>query len=73
MFTDDKTTVFELKNRIMAFNREREWEKFHNPKDVAISICLEAAELLEIFQWKTLDLESIRKDSKIIQTVSKEL
>lgn len=39
--------------RLLAFRREREWEQFHHPKDLAISLVLEAAELLEEFQWKT--------------------
>lgn len=38
---------------LLAFRRERDWEKFHTPKDLAISIVLEAAELLEEFQWKS--------------------
>lgn len=38
---------------LLKFRREREWEQFHKPKELAISIVLEAAELLEEFQWKT--------------------
>ena len=40
---------------VLAFRDERDWRQFHNPKDLAISICLEAAELLESFQWKGPD------------------
>ena len=39
-------------NTIKKFNEEREWEQFHNPKDLAISISVEANELLECFLWK---------------------
>jgi len=46
----------ELIERIIKFRDERNWEQFHNPKDLAISISLEAAELLEIFQWSGTDL-----------------
>ena len=35
----------------IRFRDERNWKQFHNPKDLAISISLEAAELLEVFQW----------------------
>ena len=42
----------ELLRRVLAFRDARDWKKFHNPKDLAISIALEAAELLEHFQWK---------------------
>jgi NTP pyrophosphatase (non-canonical NTP hydrolase) len=39
--------------RIRKFRDDRDWKQFHNPKDLAVSICIEAAELLELFQWKT--------------------
>lgn len=41
--------------RVNQFRDERNWRQFHNEKDLAISISLEAAELLEIFQWKTAE------------------
>ncbi len=40
-------------NKIKKFRDERDWMKFHNPKDMAVSIIIEAGELLEHFQWKT--------------------
>jgi len=43
----------ELKRKILDFRRKRDWEQYHKPKDLAVSIVLEAAELLENFQWKT--------------------
>jgi NTP pyrophosphatase (non-canonical NTP hydrolase) len=43
----------DLVKEVLAFRDERDWGQFHNPKDLAISITLEAAELLEHFQWKT--------------------
>ena len=42
----------ELQRRVTAFRDARDWRQFHAPKDLAISIALEAAELLEHFQWK---------------------
>lgn len=39
--------------RIRRFCKERDWEQFHNPKDLALSLVLEAAEVLEHFQWKS--------------------
>lgn len=47
--------IEELQKRIIAFRDARDWKQFHNPKDVAISLVLEAGELLEHFQWKTPD------------------
>ena len=44
--------INELTKRIIAFRDAREWKQFHNPKDVALSLVLEAAEVMEHFQWK---------------------
>jgi dCTP diphosphatase len=41
-----------LRDRIVKFNTDRDWKQFHNPKDTAISLVLEATEYLEHFQWK---------------------
>ena len=40
-------------DKINKFRDDRDWRQFHNEKDLAISISLEAAELLELFQWKS--------------------
>ncbi len=48
-----KQTLADLQKAIVKFRDERDWKKFHNPKDCAISLSLEASELLEHFQWKT--------------------
>ena len=45
----------ELLQQLIAFRRERDWEQFHNPKDIAISLSIEAAELLEWFQWRNAE------------------
>ena len=44
-------SIKELTEKIVAFRDARNWKQYHNPKDMAISISLEAAELLEVFQW----------------------
>lgn len=44
-----------LLEELIEFRRERDWEQFHNPKDIAISLSIEAAELLEWFQWRQQD------------------
>ena len=43
----------DLQKKIVEYRDERNWKQFHNPKDLAISLNLEAAELLEHFQWKS--------------------
>jgi len=48
---DGNTVVEELITNVREFLRERNWERYHNPKDLAQAICIEAAELLQLFQW----------------------
>src|SRR2546426_9925018 len=50
---DEQTTIMTLKKQVSGFRDERNWLKDDTPKNLAISISLEAAELLEHFQWKT--------------------
>lgn len=52
-------------NQVLKFRDDRDWKRFHNSKDLAISISLEAAELLEVFQWSGDDLECLSKVDKI--------
>lgn len=54
-------------DKVNQFRDERNWRQFHNEKDLALSITLEASELLEIFQWKTAaegveDLDAIKDE-----------
>jgi NTP pyrophosphatase (non-canonical NTP hydrolase) len=50
-FSDAHTTVGQLKRLVEEFVDERDWGKYHNAKDVAIAINVEAGELLELFEW----------------------
>lgn len=52
-------------NQILKFRDDRDWKQFHNPKDLAISITLEASELLEVFQWSGSDIGIEGKEEKI--------
>lgn len=56
-------TFDEVTQMVIDFREERDWGQFHNPKDLAISLYLEAAELLETFQWSGNDLEVAEKRS----------
>jgi NTP pyrophosphatase (non-canonical NTP hydrolase) len=58
--------------RIRAFRDERDWKQFHDPKNLATSIAIEAAELLEEFQWMTGD-ESNRHAVENREAVSDEI
>ena len=54
----------------LAFREERDWGQFHNPKDLAISISLEASELLEAFQWSGTDLEVASKRDEMVEELA---
>lgn len=45
--------IAEFTKRIVAFRNARDWKQFHNPKDLSLSLVLEAAEVMEHFQWKS--------------------
>jgi NTP pyrophosphatase (non-canonical NTP hydrolase) len=47
-----ESDIQSLTNKLLEFRDERDWEQFHNPKDLAIAITAEAGELLECFLWK---------------------
>ena len=51
--------------RVLKFRDDRDWRQFHTPKDLAISLSLEAAELLELFQWSGADLECTGNRDKL--------
>ena len=48
---DATTTIAELKTRVHAFSRERDWEQFHSPKNLSMALAAEAGELMEHFLW----------------------
>lgn len=50
---DHKTNIHELKEKIKKFCEDRDWDQYHNAKDLAIGIITESAELLEHFRWKS--------------------
>ena len=53
--SDNITTIEELKLIVESFVDERDWKQFHSPKNLAMSISIEVAELMELFQWLSLD------------------
>jgi len=55
----------ELQEALIKFRNERDWEQFHNPKDLALALSIEAAELNELFLWKKAedaDQEKIKEE-----------
>lgn len=61
-----------LKQQLRDFAAHREWDQFHSPKNLAAALSVEAAELLEPFQWLT-DEQSRNLSSEKIQAVTKEI
>ena len=70
--TDNTVNIEFLKTIINNFIENRNWSQYHNLKDLAISISLESAELLELFQWKN-NINSIKEDPIFLQKMKDEL
>lgn len=57
--------IEKLTKKIVAFREARDWKQFHNPKDMALSLVLEAGEVMEHFQWKNIaEMEEYVKTHK---------
>ena len=54
MADDTKINLEQLSARISQFCHDRDWEQYHNPKNLSMALAIEASELMEIFQWLTL-------------------
>ena len=66
--------INELQKKVIEFRDAREWAQYHNPKDLAISLMLEAAELLEVFQWKDAEeVKAIKSHPESRRRVKEEL
>ncbi len=61
-----------LLRQIRSFNRERDWERFHTPKNIAMALSVEAAEITECFQWLTQE-QSAALDEKKLEEVRDEI
>lgn len=74
MKSDDQTPLQYLKERIADFTRERDWDQFHSPKNLSMALAVEAAEVMELFQWKTdSEAADIRNDPKVFRRVREEI
>ena len=64
----------EMKKKFADFKGKRDWEKFHQPKNIAMSISIEASELMELFQWKdNISIEKIKQDDQLMAGIREEL
>jgi NTP pyrophosphatase (non-canonical NTP hydrolase) len=71
---DELTTIAQLKDKIRHFCEERDWDQFHNAKDLAIGMTTESSELLEHFRFKSADqVESMLLDPRKREMISDEM
>ena len=71
---DQTTTVSDLRQMVRRFVDDREWERFHAPKNVSMALAIEAAELMEHFQWLSVEeSRSIDADRAKLDAVGEEL
>ena len=71
---DDKTSIEELKKRVQTFCEDRDWDQFHNPKELSIGLITESAELLEHFRFKDDEqMKELFKDNKKREEIEHEL
>ena len=71
---DAQTTIADLRREISEFVRERNWEQYHSPKNLCMSIAIEAAEIMEHFQWFTEEQSRERiRDEELRRQVADEV
>jgi NTP pyrophosphatase (non-canonical NTP hydrolase) len=71
---DPDVRLEELKQRVLAFARERDWEQFHSPKNLSMALAAEAAELMENFLWMSPeDSRSVAGDPRKREAIEHEL
>ena len=70
---DADTKVVELKEIMQKFVDDRNWSKYHHPKDLAMAISIEANELLELFLWKNISLQKILSNQKLLDEIKFEI
>ena len=72
--TDSDTTIQQLKDSVMDFIKEREWQPFHDPKNVAMALASEVGELLDLFRWVKSDQAfKLLEDQETLGSVREEL
>jgi len=72
--TDSTTRISELKERVLAFVQERDWDQFHSPKNLSMALAAETAELMEHFLWATPEeSKSVAKDPAKRSKIAEEL
>lgn len=75
MSDDKETTIQELKDLLRYFRDKRDWKQFHDPKNLAEAISIEAGELQELFLWKDKEkiVQTLKEDTEFRKEVGEEL
>lgn len=72
--TDEKTTLGDLRRAVAEFVTARDWDRFHTPKRFSVAVAIEAAELMEQFQWlDDDDVAALIEDRRLLAAVTDEL
>ncbi|MDP4012911.1 MAG: nucleotide pyrophosphohydrolase [Candidatus Nanoarchaeia archaeon] len=74
MVKDHEAKINDLKDKIKEFCEDRDWDQFHNAKDLAIALSIEASELLELFRWKSgNEVEELFQNEKKREDIEDEM
>ena len=72
--SDKETSIWQLKARVQKFVDDRDWQKYHKPKNLAMSIAIESSELMELFQWADeTESDAITKNQEKLTALKDEL
>ena len=70
---DNNSSVSFFKNEVQKFVRDRNWTKFHTPKNLIQALSIEVSELSEIFLFKDISLDTINRDKELLEKISDEI
>ncbi|MCP4190301.1 MAG: nucleotide pyrophosphohydrolase [Planctomycetaceae bacterium] len=71
---DSTTTLHQLRQIVQEFVDERDWQQFHSPKNLTMALAIEAAELMEHFQWLTVEQSrAVRADEQQLAAIGEEM
>jgi NTP pyrophosphatase (non-canonical NTP hydrolase) len=73
ILNDNNTFVSFFKKEVQKFVRDRNWTKFHTPKNLIQALSIEVSELSEIFLFKDISLETINSDKQLLENISDEI
>ena len=73
LLDDDKTSVSFFKNEVQKFVEDRNWKKFHTPKNLIQALSIEVSELSEIFLFRDISLATIKNEKHFLENISDEI